>query len=371
MTRIPTDIVIIILFFLEIVRQSIFSEVVGNAVINSVIILGFVVIIISSKLSRSFYIFLLLLIIVLMSVLANTSVIETGGYNSLVILVSCFGMMSMRVTHFNSSRFLACMAFLTFVFLVVLYFFYFFNLQPMSDRFGFILRGPYLNQNTTAMILFSLFVILIIFNFKNSRLINLLIAIVIFSILLTQSRSAILSSFLLLFYHYFRRYKFKMIYIGLIYFGLIGSYVYSQEDILQRLIVRLTESGSSGRLQLWGEALIKITADFKSLLFGLGVNQLVMQYNASNLSVHNSYIAFFANYGLIATLTLILSIIYMLVNVSHRSFTLFVALSGILLFGLFETVLFGSFSSIWLSFIFLYYLREQTFKKHAYSNRTF
>jgi hypothetical protein len=301
----------------------------------------------------------------LISTIINNDIIQQGGYNTLLLLFSTIILLSSDIKQINNNVLLKYISFISIVFIFAIYFFYFNNIQLIQLHITYVLAGPFLNQNTTAMVLLSLFVFLVFLN-KKYFLVNLLIAILFISIILTQSRSAMLSAMIV----YLFIYRKKILIIILSSPILIILVALLFEPFYHRMYIKMTEGGSSHRIDFWLYTISNQTNSIIHFLFGNGINTTNIQHLGHTLSVHSSYINFFANFGLITLISLLALIGYILIKIYFFNKLHFILLISILIHGMFETTLFLGYNIMWITFIFIVILSKTRRKCYACVNHT-
>ncbi|SOB74541.1 hypothetical protein SAMN04488490_0020 [Marinobacter sp. LV10R510-11A] len=352
----PAESAIALLVFLQIVQSSIISIVVSTSFFNGIsLVICFWLISLGVKVYNDLLFIVLLSVTLIFSMLVNVSSIEQGGYNTFILFVSCLVLLSTKINKINIDVIKNKIALITIIFLGAIYLFFILKIQPTPGLAVFILSGPYLNQNTTSMICLALLVLLGSSNYRKSRFIEILMVVLFFSILLTQARAAFLCASIYLAFYFGRRALISAPIILLI----ITLYFLNNPESYSRVVIKLSDSGGSGRLEFWIKAFLDLTESVLPFMFGVGINQMMINLGDSTLSVHNSYINFFASYGVVALIVL-LSYLFYIVSVSFRASKLLCAsLIVFLLYGMFETVLFGGYEIVWIVFIILYVLRDE------------
>jgi hypothetical protein len=226
--------------------------------------------------------------------------------------------------------------------------------KQVNTSFFAVLTGPFENPNSAGMYFLSLMLLLINWG-KSDFLYYILLCFIVFLLLLTLSRTCLLAAFIIIFFRFFKsnpKLMFGILLVVLLLFILL----FYGSNLEGNLVLKVTEAGSSHRLDMWNDALGEVFDNVKNTLFGKGANTTKIYLNGHALSVHNSYINFFSDYGLISFILLISVLILMLFTVNDNllvksSFVIFIA-------GCFETSLFTSFSSIWITYILLYVNRK-------------
>jgi len=357
--KFPLESVIFIILSIIIVRDSLVGDLYGTTGFNLLIfLLSSYLLLFTMKFSKLIIFMFLFISSLMLSTLINHNAIEQGGYNTLVFfIVSLFLLSSIFKTIDNTQRLFKYIIFSTILFLVVIYFFYLFNFQLIPMRISYVLAGPYLNQNSTSMILLALMTLLVVLN-KSTKISHLFIFMLFISIILTQARSALIAGVILLMYYYRKK---LMIIIPL---GLIGLFAFFSiyDKIYNRIYFKITEGGSSHRIEFWTYTISNISNDFIAFFFGNGINSTSINLLGRKLSVHSSYVNFFANYGFVSIILLVILLTYIIYDAQKYSQLLAIGLLALLIHGLFETVLFSGFSITWMTFILLYAMRKQLTK---------
>lgn len=354
---------IVFIFLMIILRESILNNIIETTIFNFFILITVVsLLFFYMKLTEKILIFQFLIIIVLFSTLINASNIEKGGYVTLFLFFVSLIMLSFKFVSVDIQKLNKAFLVTSLLFIIVLYTFYFLGIQLIPAHISYILAGPFVNQNTTSMILLGLFTMLVMLN-SGSRLAHLLIFVLFISIFLTQSRAALFAA-LILFLFFYR----KKILIFIPFFAILVLVFVSQVgDFSDRLLTKFSEAGTSHRVEFWLTTFSTLADSLESLLFGFGANVYRAELNGSFLSVHNSYVNFIGNYGLASFTVLVFLLTYILYDAFRYSQLLFVALLSLLFHGFWETVLFSGFSMTWMVFILLYAMREQLSNKRISS----
>lgn len=359
-SKIAIEPIIVGVLFVIMLRDSFLGHMFGTTIFNAFIFATMAYLLVFRVSFTKLITFVLFfLILQLIATLSNYDLIEIGGYKTLVIGSLNWLMLAAYFKEIDSEKLLRYIALLTILFLNVNYFVYFMQWQYIPQHLSFIFAGLFLNQNTTSMILLALLVFMVVLQKRSKLWIDILIIITYFTIFLTQARAALLAATLLLLYYYKKR---LWLIVPLLIFAIEMVSLISS-DFLDRFYLKITEAGSTHRVEFWMQVLKGMLEDFHTFFLGYGENRTVVNYLGNNLSVHSSYVNFFANYGFLVSLLLFLFLLYILYDAYKHSVLLAVGLAVLLLHGVFETVLFLGFKVTWVTFIFLYAIREQIGKR--------
>lgn len=369
------EVFLVLLFLVQVFGESIVipEEIAAGA--NYVSLVMLVLMIIKSKAHSGIYYSLFFLCVLSMVFLLSLTDQHKGGGNSFLILSSTVLFLGFRARTLDYNFICNKLLYIAILYVLFISFYQVLVLRDASLAATEVFKGPFSNQNTTAMITYSLMVFLGIFSIlANQRraLIDLIIFMLFLIVLLTQSRAGALSaSIFLLGYSWIKYRHWLILPIGL--FGVIlALYLLNNDLLLERILVRLSDLSGSGRTQIWSEAYLKLTENYKSFLFGIGVNNMTFGYGkAEGLSAHNAYINFIANYGVIAFFFLVLFLFYILFKVKSVSTVLFFSILSSLVYGVFETNLFTGFGPVWLVFLYSVYFYNSLRERNAYINNTF
>lgn len=362
----------VLIFILMAAREYFAFEFLSTTVFNIAILLLMLPIYFRSKINNDFYAVLTLVLLLFIPFFINIGELHSGGFNTFILLLTLLPFVFLKPLSLNSKRLSKYLVVFSLVFLFVVYFYYLSGSQVLLERISYILAGPYVNQNTLSMFLLSL--IALLFNFYNKQLgtkvknqfFHLLVFTLYFSIVLTQARAAMLSATMLLLFYY----RKKILVVAPLLFVVGFTLLFFNPNISERLILKLTNASSAGRVGFWVEVITTMLGDLKAFMFGYGVNNTMMEYQGSTLSVHNSYVNFLANYGFFTFSFLMLLLSYMLYKAYQASGLVFVSVFSLLFYGLFETVLFSGYSVVWVTLLFIYYSRTESKKNHAYFNHS-
>lgn len=235
--------------------------------------------------------------------------------------------------------------------------------KGMVEELSLFFSGVFLNRNAFAQfLLFFVFCNLLFYVFAKSKAAKVFSIIFILAslyfMLLTLARSPLLGVAVLLFCLLFAyRYAIRAY---LILFGLmvlVSVFLYVNDHLFQLLMQRVTEDGSSGRLEIWMDALAK-TAE--NPWGGVG------DYKYNGLSAHNTYLHKLASRGVPVFLIwisiymfgvfLAIAMLYKKWRYENRKIAFLCAsiFLSIIVQQLFETGMAGSFSStvIFMFFVF-------------------
>ena len=371
---IRVELILITILVINILNESILFDLVNKGIINFIILTSIIIIYSMSKLTKDLYLFLPLFFILLFSVFVNANQTEAGGLNTFVLFITSLPFLFIKSRKIDFYYMYRCLFTICLFFLVLIYYYYLFGLQETPEHLSFILSGPYINQNTLAMILFSLISLLMFFYPKinkglfKSKSFILLIFFLYLSVLLTQSRSAILLSTILLLYCY-RKYLIYITPVSVLLLWLMPVSLIDR-SFVERASSKISEAGSSGRVDFWYKTFSDLTTNVVSFLFGIGVNNVTIKVDDISFSVHSSYVNFIANYGFLASIFMSFILIYIMYNSYKLSRLLFLIIFSILLYGAFETTLFSGYSILWLSMLFIYYSRTCLRDHDAYFNHS-
>lgn len=361
------EFLLVLVFFLQIISQSTLITGDYSALFNLATIFLIGICVFRDIPPKNVLSYLLLIAPILISFSFNVHEQHIGGGNTTVILLFSTLFLFTHRVGLDLYLFYRFFKYLCFSFLSLVFMYYFFINESL------ILRGPFSNQNTTAMVAYSLLAIICVISYqvRNKRFsgIDLIICLLFLVILLTQSRSGLIAS--LIFLPFYCWYRFR--YFALIICGVIISSVViilsTNEALLQRVIIRLTDTSGSGRIQIWYEACQIIMFNVSNFLFGVGVNKLSFSYGAADaLSVHNSYINFVLNYGVLAFFVYIFFVFVKARQALSKSLLFFLVALSTLVYGLFETNLFVGFTPIWLSFLYLNFMATSVEVNYPYTN---
>ena len=163
--------------------------------------------------------------------------------------------------------------------------------------------GPYINQNQFSIIMFisSALFLGILNNTKSTKLykkyfIIIFLFISIFLTIITVSRASILAIAIVIVIMSLKNYKDKksFLLLGFFMFFIFSMFVYF-DNVVSRLIERVSSDGSSSRTDIWLNALNIFKENY---LFGVGS----YSYNVggASLSAHNVYIQQLVSGGILA-----------------------------------------------------------------------
>ena len=354
--RLPFEFIIVLTLFIVAIKESIIGHKIGTTPFNAITFLIFIYLLVFKTRYTKLLTFTLFFVTwLLITTLVNYDLIKLGGYKTLVIGSLNWLMLATYFKEVNLQKLFNYIALFVILFLVVNYIFYFGHWQYIPKRISFIFAGIYTNQNTTSMILLALLSFVVVLRESKSAWVDILIALLYFTIFLTQARAALLGATPLLLFYYKSKIKYIVPYF-------IAIFIFSAlflGDFLERFYIKITQAGSTHRVDFWVQIIHRMLENLQTFLFGFGENRTTVDYLGHHLSVHSSYVNFLANYGFIAFLMLLSLLLFLLSSTYKKSAILVVALASLLIHGLFETVLFLGFKITWVTFIFLYALREQ------------
>ncbi|GAB1141935.1 O-antigen ligase family protein [Shewanella algae] len=364
------EFLIAIIISLSIIRETVFVELFGTTFLNLLILAFLFLVTINSRLNKFFYIALFLVVVNLISININVNTQHPGGIITFFIYSFTLILLAVKKNSIDFILLNKLLGLVSCLFIFIVYYYYFSGLQQFNQFF--ILTGPFLNQNTTAMSSLALLTLNVVTNRNKNLISSSLVFFLFIVIVMTQSRASLLAATIIITFYFWSLYRWWVIVIYGILMTFIFSYLLANPDLFSHIMARLFESGTSGRTELWFKAYNILTEDIGSFMFGVGVNNLILSYGASeDISVHNSYINHIANYGFLSTLILVLFIFSLLLSnlVRYRQVNIFVVSSfSLLLTGMFETILFSGFNPIWITLIFIIYLSNILETKHAYTN---
>ena len=316
----------------------------------------------TSRLAVSF----IVVLPVLVSFVANNNAVEIGGYNTVFLYIASLLFFSLNIEGVDLQRFYRGILLLAFVYLFVNFYFYFSGKQQGIEYNYYVFSGAYVNQNIFSMGLVSLLSLIVFLGsstkVKTGFSLHVVVFILLVSILLTQARAAMLSGSIITLYLYRKRIYLFFLIVG----GVVIFILNSNQSFYNRLYSKFTESGSGHRVEFLLNALNNLFNSMHVFFFGEGSQQVRVVTGNFTLSIHNSYMNYVMSYGVPAFLALVFFIWYVLTLSLKKNITGFVMISSLFLYGIFETVLFGSFSAIWftLLLIFIFTLQENLVGKH-------
>lgn len=345
---------VLLLILIECLKLSIFFDDDQAWIFNGlelIIVCG--VIIFTRKRTSDALMISLVLSLMCASVLINLENIEVGGINAFILLASSMLLFLLYPKNLNIWMLAGGVQWLSIFFAITCLCFYLLGLQTESRVPSFILRGPYENENTIAMIA----AVLLVWNFALKDWIKYrsIFYVLFFMIILTISRASGLVALVIL-AAYTGTENIRRMLIGVALIATVALVTAIEfPEIIEFISYRIIEGGDSGRFDMWNYALELLILNPKNALFGLGVNWLAFDSGErSVLSVHNSYINFYANYGGLAFIIFFSFLFRVLVMTHKKNKPIFVAMLALLLFSSFETSFASSFSAVWFTFIFLY-----------------
>lgn len=351
--RFPTELVITIMISLIICRESLLQIFFGSTVFNLGILTMAIFLVGSNNFSKKIKLILPLFTFMVLSVLLNSNHIEKGGYITFGLSILSFVLLFINIKRIDIRKLYNYISCIIFLFLFIIYYFYLMGLQVIPSHIFYVLAGPFKNQNQTGMILLSLSTLIVSFQ-RVTKLNHIMLFLLTISIILTQSRAAMLGVFIVLIFYY--RKKLILLIPILIIFCIQIINIYA--DVFERLIRKISNGSSSHRVEFWTKALKDMQSNILTFFFGNGVNVTTVKLHGESLSLHSSYVNFIVAYGWLPTMFLFLLIFYILFVAQKNNNLTFVCLLGLLAHGFFETSLFLSFSICWVSFIFVFSLRK-------------
>jgi len=340
---------------------------------NYISALVMLLVIANSRLTFDIYKYLVVACLVFISFVVNWYEQHVGGFNATLLLILSLLFIALKgrevkYNHIYNYTLVLAVAFIVFIL---------FSVLIIGDKGGgsLAITGPYENQNTLAMLSFSVLVLLGLVNIKSNKLSSVadfILMLLFVVVLLTLSRAGILSSMIFLLGYSWLRYRFLMLFPLLILLFSLSILLINNGHFSEYFIHRITDSSGSGRTVIWTEAAGIIFSDWCSFLFGIGVNNLFFEYGgADNLSVHNSYLNYIANYGVFALFFLLLFIFLKVRKVDAKNKVLFFSIASALMYGMFETNIFVGVNSVWLVLLYsIYFLNSDGKVKNAYSGNT-
>ena len=346
-TAILNAAIISFLVFINIIKEFELFFGVNSAFINAINIFVVLLLLFLSgmKLSERLYPLFLIAIIILFSTFLNASNIDQGGLNTLIMSIAALVLLSIKI-NLDEKYFSIFLYFLSLFLLAVSYYFYFTKSQIIAPHLSFILSGPFGNQNTLAMSFTTLAILHSVFS-KKTKIFYAILAILAFSVFLTQSRAGILIMVSLIIWIVRRNgFLFSSFII------LFSSIFIVQMRVFERLIFRILEAGSAGRTEFWIEAIERQASSLSDFLFGFGVGVYKIGLFETTMSVHNSFLNFQLNYGILALILLVFWLFYEALF-SIRNAHVRVAFFLILAYGFVETVLFSGFGILYISLIII------------------
>jgi hypothetical protein len=118
----------------------------------------------------------------------------------------------------------------------------------------------------------------------------------------------------------------------------VASSLYLESIGALRFLAKLQSAVDSGRFEIWRSLLDVSFSDYLILLFGMGPNSFSY---GQDLSAHNSYLQLLHDYGLIASIAIILFFVHSTIKLYWRGRDLFNLASVIFLYGFVEVVIFS------------------------------
>ncbi|MDO6675993.1 hypothetical protein Q4517_10600 [Tenacibaculum sp. 1_MG-2023] len=351
--RFPIELIITLIITLIICRESLLQTFYSSTVFNSGILTLVILLINFTNFSKKVKLLLPLLTFMILSVLLNSVYIEKGGYITFGLSTLSFMLLFINIKRIDIRKLYNYISFIVFLFLFIIYYFYLMGLQVIPSHIFYVLAGPFQNQNQTGMILLCLSAIITSLQ-RSTKLNHIMLFLLTVSIILTQSRAAMLGVFIILTFYY----RKKLILLTPILIILSIQVIRLYADVFERLIHKITTGGSSYRVEFWTEALNNMQNNILTFFFGNGVNVTTVELYGESLSLHSSYVNFIVAYGWLATVFLILLIFYILYEAKKNDNLIFVSLLSLLAHGFFETSLFLGFSICWMSFILMFSLRK-------------
>lgn len=351
--RFPLELIVSIMILLIILRESLLQESYGSTIFNVGILIGATMLVIFTKLSNKFSIIIFPLFITMaLSVIFNSTDIDKGGYITFGLTILSFLLLFINIKKVNVKKLYYYIVCITMAFIFVVYYYYLMGLQVIPAHIFYVLAGPFQNQNQTGMILLSLSTLIV--NLQKNRLNHIMLLLLACSVILTQSRSAMLGLVILLSFYY----RKKLFFLLPVLVVLIMKVVLIYADVFERLLYKFKNGSTSHRMEFWTNALTGLQNSIGSLLFGQGVNVTTVELDGVVLSLHNSYINFVVAYGLIPSIFIGILILYILYIAKRENNLVFVTLLSFLAQGFFETSLLAGFSICWLSFILVFVFRR-------------
>jgi len=297
----------------------------------------------------------LLICSIIFSALVNANNTSAGGLHTLIYVIALLASLSFYSDRDCFRKISLIIKFLVIFTGTISLYMYFAGKQ----EYTFCLTGPFGNPNRAGMYFLSLMLLLINWGRGN---ISFFVVFCFVLILFTLARSSLLSAFVIIILTYFKNNK-KIIFTTALIIFLVYIFFFKNNALGELLLHKFIEAGSTHRTELWTEVLNETFSNAKNILFGRGSNTIILYIKDIQVSVHNSYLNFFSDYGLISFMLLIYFLFKALLNISDES--LLKSSIAILIVGLFETVLFGGISALWVTYILFYIYREENDKIHS------
>ncbi len=314
---------------------------------------------------QNLFFFFFLFISVLLSVLFNIKTLHFGGYNSAMYTIILLLLFSINLKDFNFNLF---KNFLNFYLIIVsflslylwyegIYFEDFFISRngEFYGRYGSMAISFFLNPNTAGgFFLFSY--LLTLFFVENKYLRWLLLAVNLFLVLFSYSRSSMVALLLsMIFYFAFTSndlLKIIKIYVNsflILFLSCIGV-MYAFPDHFKGILFKITSFGSTNRIILWERVLHNSFESIQRVLFGSGPSTT----SISQFSSHNSYINEYSNLGLFFIFILMLYIIYLsFYAYREKNYKFLTFLIAALSIGMVESLLFREPTFLWFGIIMI------------------
>lgn len=319
------------------------------------LLLSFVLIFFILNLKKSRFLLLILIapavLFSFLSLVNSFGSLHLGGFSSYIfnlLLLLCFILSKVPICE---NLFYFLIRLLSLIIIISSSYLYFSNISFMTVG-PLTSSGLFLNSNIAGMIYGSILLILLL---RPSK-INLALTLCLFIILLlSYSRGAILATSLSILIFIFVQSKgYKKIVnsimiILLLFFLSLGFYFILPESA-EGLIKKLSNSGSSGRTEIWSEIIYSLN-DIRVLFFGNGPNT----FEKNGLSAHNTFLNETHNYGIFfITYLYLLTIVLFIISFAKKYFGLVLIISFSLVLSVFETVMFGGPHFIYVLLLIAY-----------------
>ena len=231
----------------------------------------------------------------------------------------------------------------------------------LRESNSLVARGVFLNQNTfSILLLVNVIISTIYLSFlrKKSYIIVFFIFVSLVMLVLTMSRAALLATFI--FYFLFQLKTIKnirgivLLFLFSVFCLIVLYYFYEYIDLI---VNRSLESGSSGRTEIWKNALESFKDNF---LFGVG-NYKYIGVSGREFSAHNYYVHKLASDGAFSSVFLFLFLFFSLSKAFKVYFSevmgckvlISISLIAILVHQTFEAQMLSPLQPLTLLFLFL------------------